>query len=62
MSALSRSAGHLLGALGATALGVAFFFFIIGVFGPLASVVALALFIALTLAISRRGQTEQRQP
>ncbi|WP_158515349.1 hypothetical protein [Paraburkholderia phytofirmans] len=57
MSALSRSAGRLLGAL-----GVAFFFFIIGVFGQLASVVALALFIALTLAISRHGQTERRQP
>ncbi|SOE73313.1 hypothetical protein SAMN05446635_4814 [Burkholderia sp. OK233] len=62
MSALSRSAGRLLGALGATALGVAFFFFIIGVFGQLTSVIALALFIVLTLAISRRGQTERRQP
>jgi hypothetical protein len=41
---------------------VAFFFVIIGVFGQLASVIALALFIALTLAISRRVRTERRQP
>ena len=62
MSDMSRSAWRLLGAIGVAVLGVAFFFVIIGVFGLPASMIALVLFIALTLAISRRPQTERRQP
>jgi hypothetical protein len=62
MNTTFTSPWRLLGAVCAAALGVAFFFVIIGVFGQLASVIALALFIALTLAISRRVRTERRQP
>jgi hypothetical protein len=62
MSDMSRSAWRLLGAVGVAVLGVAFFFVIVGVFGLPASMIALVLFIALTLAISRRPQPERRQP
>jgi hypothetical protein len=62
MNATFTSPWRLLGAVCAAALGVAFFFVIIGVFGLPASMIALVLFIALTLAISRRPQTERRQP
>ena len=62
MSAMSTSTWRLAGAVGATLLGVAFFFFIIGVFGLPASIIALALFVALAVAISRRPQTERKQP
>ncbi|MFM0367431.1 hypothetical protein [Paraburkholderia sediminicola] len=62
MSNMSRSAWRLLGAVGVAVLGVAFFFVIVGVFGLPASMIALVLFIALTLAISRRPQPEPRQP
>lgn len=56
------STWRLLGAICATLLGVAFFFTIIGVFGLPASIFALALFIALVVAISRRPQIERKQP
>jgi hypothetical protein len=62
MSDMSRSAWRLLGAVGVAVLGVAFFFVIVGVFGLPVSMIALVLFIAFTLAISRRPQTERRQP
>ncbi|MGQ7935972.1 hypothetical protein [Paraburkholderia sp. D1E] len=58
----TTSTWHLLGTICATLLGVAFFFIIIGVFGLSASIIALALFIALAVAISRRPQTERKQP
>jgi hypothetical protein len=58
----TTSTWRLLGAICATLLGVAFFFTIIGVFGLAASIIALALFIALAVAISRRPQTERKQP
>jgi hypothetical protein len=41
---------------------VAFFFTIIGVFGLPASIIALVLFVALAVAVSRRPQAERRQP
>jgi hypothetical protein len=55
-------AGHFIGAVIATLLGVAFFFFIVGVFGLSASMVALGLFIALALLIFRRAQGEGFRP
>lgn len=58
----TTSMWRLLGAICTTLLGVAFFFIIIGVFGLSASIIALALFIALAVAISRRPQTERKQP
>lgn len=58
----TTSTWRLLGAICATLLGVALFFIIIGVFGLSASIIALALFIALAVAISRRPQIERKQP
>jgi hypothetical protein len=40
----------------ATLIGIAFYFAIIGVFGPIASIAALALFVVLALGIFRRAQ------
>ena len=62
MNATFTSPWRLLGAVFASALGIASFFFIIGVFGLPASIIALALFVALAVAISRRPQTERKQP
>lgn len=61
MNATFTSPWRLLGAVFAAALGVAFFFFIIGVFGLSAAIIALALFVALAVTISRRPQTERKQ-
>jgi hypothetical protein len=58
----TMSTWRLLGAICATLLGVAFFFTIIGVFGLPASIIALVLFVALAVAVSRRPQAERRQP
>ncbi|MFP3562835.1 hypothetical protein [Paraburkholderia sp. SIMBA_030] len=62
MKAMSTSTWRVPGAICATLLGVAFFFVIIGVFGLPASIIALTLFIALAVTISRRPQTERKQP
>jgi hypothetical protein len=52
---------HLIGAIIATVFGVASFFFIVGVFGLAASIIALVLFIALALLVFRCPQTEDSQ-
>ena len=52
---------HLIGALIATLFGVASFFFIIGVFGLPAAIIALVLFIALALLIFQCPQAEESQ-
>ncbi|MFM0206537.1 hypothetical protein PQQ96_03945 [Paraburkholderia sediminicola] len=62
MKVMSTPAWRLPGAICAALLGVTFFFVIIGVFGLPASIIALALFVALAVAISRRPQTERKQP
>jgi uncharacterized membrane protein YgaE (UPF0421/DUF939 family) len=61
MNATFTSPWRLLGAVFAAALGIAFFF-IIGVFSLSAAIIALALFVALAVTISRRPQTERNQP
>jgi hypothetical protein len=62
MNEMPHSTWRIFGAVAATVLGVVFFFVIIGVFGLPASVVALVLFVTLTIAISRRPQTGRRRP
>jgi hypothetical protein len=52
---------HLIGAIIATVFGVASFFFIVGVFGLPASIIALVLFIALALLIFQCPQAEESQ-
>jgi len=58
---IKTSVWHLIGALIATLFGVASFFFIVGVFGLPASIIALVLFIALALLIFQRPQAEGPQ-
>jgi hypothetical protein len=53
MDMKKSSAGSAIGAITATLLGIAFFFAIIGVFGLDVSIVALLMFVALTLLIVR---------
>jgi hypothetical protein len=55
------SASHSTGAAVAALFGVAFFFVIIGVFGLPASIVALVIFVALSLTIFRCPQDEEVQ-
>ena len=51
-----------IGAVAAMLLGTAFFFTIIGVFGPSASIAALLLFLALAVFIFRRPQDQETRP
>jgi hypothetical protein len=53
---LAMAIRHFIGALFSTLLGGAFFFVIVGVCGVPAAIVALLLFIALSLWIVRRPQ------
>jgi hypothetical protein len=55
------SVWHLIGAVIATLFGVASFFFIVGVFGLPASIIALVLFMALALLIFQCPQVEESQ-
>jgi uncharacterized membrane protein YuzA (DUF378 family) len=55
------SVWHLIGAITATLFGVASFFFIVGVFGLPASIIALVLFMALALLIFQCPQVEESQ-
>jgi hypothetical protein len=59
-SASISTSRSLLAAIAALA-GVLFFFVIIGVFGLPASIAALVIFVALSLAIFRRPQNEEMQ-
>jgi hypothetical protein len=52
------SAMRLFGAIGATLIGIGFFFAIVGVFGLPAAIAALAVFIALASMLFRRPQAE----
>jgi hypothetical protein len=58
---IKTSIWHLIGAIIATIFGMASFFFIVGVFGLPASIIALVLFIALALLIFQRPQAEGSQ-
>jgi hypothetical protein len=58
---MNTSVGHLIGAMIATLFGVASFFFIVGVFGLPASIIALALFIALAILIFQWRQAGESQ-
>lgn len=51
-----------MGAVLTTLLGVGFFFVIIGVFGLLAAIIGLLLFISLAILILRRPQAEGTRP
>jgi hypothetical protein len=53
------AAFHLVGAIAVALIGVTFFFAIIGVFGLLTAIGALALFVVLALLIFRRPQIEE---
>jgi hypothetical protein len=55
------SVSHLIGAMIATLFGVASFFFIVGVFGLPASIIALVLFIALAMLIFQCRQAGESQ-
>jgi hypothetical protein len=59
-SALIYASRSLLAAI-ATLAGMLFFFVIIGVFGLPASILALVIFVALSLTIFRRPQVEEMQ-
>ncbi len=59
MSTGLTTAWHSAAAAVATLSGVAFFFVIIGVFGPSASIAALVLFLALAVFIFRRPQDQE---
>ncbi len=56
------SASRAMGAVLTTLLGVGFFFVIIGVFGLLAAIIGLLLFISLAILILRRPQAEGTRP
>jgi len=58
----AASVWRSIGAVGATILGVAFFFAIIGVFGLSASIATLVLFVALAVFIFRRPQDQETRP
>ena len=58
---IKTSIWHLIGAIISTIFGMASFFFIVGVFGLPASIIALVLFIALALLIFQRPQAEGSQ-
>jgi hypothetical protein len=59
MTPALTSMRRYIGAAGATLAGVAYFFVIIGVFGLLASIIALLLFIAVALLAFGRSQSER---
>ena len=50
--------GHFVRAVFVALLGVAFFLAIVGVFGLLVSIAGLLLFVALSLMVFRRPQSE----
>jgi hypothetical protein len=59
-SAFPAAVWRPIGAIGAALIGAALFFFIVGVFGLFAAGAGLAVFVAISLLISRRSQETQQ--